>query len=107
VNCSYARDHTFGIRHRAVRRQRDVPAGALEAPPEISVEAPMLNDGMQRDRVQRLQQQSADAPNEHRGIGMYPPDDIPLAKPSLAFSPDLGVLCLEVPGKPLPHSFGN
>jgi hypothetical protein len=57
--------------------------------------------------MQRLQQQSADAPNEHRGIGMYPPDDIPLAKPSLAFSPDLGVLCLEVSGEPLPHSFGN
>ena len=63
----------------------------------------MLNDGMQRYWMERLQEQRTNPPDEHRRIAVHTPDRILLIKPALARAPDLGVLRLEVTGNAFPY----
>jgi hypothetical protein len=67
----------------------------------------MLNDCLQRHRMERLQEQCTYSPDKHRRIGMDAPDRILLTEPTLAVSPDLGMLRLEVTGNEVPHGFRN
>jgi hypothetical protein len=57
--------------------------------------------------MERLQEQRANRTDEHRRIGVYPPNRILLTKPALAVSRDLGVLRFEVSGHPISHCFGD
>jgi hypothetical protein len=54
-----------------------------------------------------LQQQRADPADEHRCIGVHPPNRILIAEPALAVAPDLGVLCLEVSGEAFSNRSGD
>ena len=103
MNCAYGRDRTLGIRHSAVRGQRDVSTSALEASPEIAAKACMINDRLQRQRMKGLQEQRTNRTDEHRRIGMDPPNRVLLIEPTLAVSPDFGMLCLEVTSKPVSY----
>ena len=107
VDRSDCSDRPLGIRHSPICGHREVPAGALEASPEIATEACMINNCLQRYRMERLQEQRTNCTDEHRGIGMYPPNRILLAEPTLAVSPDLGVLRLKVPGKQVSYGSRN
>ncbi len=53
---SYGGDRAFGVRHRAVGGERDVPAGAPESSPEVAAKAGMFNDSLQRYRMERLEE---------------------------------------------------
>src|SRR4030095_10814093 len=57
--------------------------------------------------MKRLQEQRSYGTDEHRRIGVYPPDRILFAEPTLAVPPDLGMLRLEVAGKALPDGPGE
>ena len=57
--------------------------------------------------MKRLQEQRSYGTDEHRRIGVYPPDRILFAEPTLAVAPDLGMLRLEVAGKALPDGPGD
>ena len=107
MDCSYGSDRALGVRHCAVRGQRDVPAGALEPSPEIGMESGMLSDCLHRYRMERLQEQRADGADEHRRIAVHPPDCVVVIEPTLARAPDLSMLRLEVPGNAFPHRFRN
>src|SRR5215218_7840197 len=48
---SYGSDGALGIRHGAVRGERDVSAGALKSSPEVPAEAGMLDDCLQCYRM--------------------------------------------------------
>ena len=63
----------------------------------------MINDRLQRQRMKCLQEQRTNRTDEHRRIGMDPPNRILLIEPTFAVSPDFGMLCLEVTSKQIPH----
>ena len=65
----------------------------------------MINDSVQRYGMKCLEEQRSYRTDEHRCVGVYAPDRILFTKPTLAVAPDLGVLCLEVAGKPVAHGF--
>ena len=98
MDCAYGSDSALGVGHHAVGRERQVLAGALEPSPEILAEPGMLSDRLHCHRMKRLQEQRTNPTNEHRRIGVDAPDRILFCEPTLAGSPDLGMLRLEVPG---------
>ena len=57
--------------------------------------------------MKRLQEQRSYGTDEHRRIGVYPPDRILFAEPTLAVPPDLGMLRLEVARKAFPDGLGD
>ena len=107
MNGSHNRDRALSIGHRAVGGQRHILAGALEASPEIAPEASMINNSLQRYWMKRLQEQRSYGTDEHRRIGVYPPDRILFTEPTLAVPPDLGMLRLEVARKAFPDGLGD
>ena len=52
-----------------------------------------------------LEEQRTYRTDEHRRIGMDPPDRVLLTEPTLAISPNFGMLGLEVTGNEVPYSF--
>src|SRR6185295_6838028 len=83
MNGSHNRDRALSIGHRAVGGQRHILASALEASPEIAPEASMINNSLQRYWMKRLQEQRSYGTDEHRRIGVYPPDRILFTEPTL------------------------
>src|SRR6476660_5306263 len=57
--------------------------------------------------MKHLQEQRSYGTDEHRRIGVYPPDRILFTEPALAVPPDLGMLRLEVAGKAFPDGLGD
>lgn len=54
-----------------------------------------------------LQEQRSYGTDEHRRVGVYPPDRILFTEPTLAVPPDLSMLRLEVARKALPDGPGD
>ena len=57
--------------------------------------------------MERLQEQRSYGTDEHRRVGVYPPDRVLFTEPTLAVPPDLGMLRLEVTGKAFPDGLGT
>ena len=90
-------DRAVGVLDRAERGLGEERAGALQASPGVALEAGVLVDGRHRQRVQRLQEQRADAADEHRRVTVHGADGVVRAEPARA----LGVQDALAPLRPL------
>ena len=106
-------DCALGVSGGAERGDRQERAGALESSPGIAAVIGMLGDSGHGQRVQRLQQQGAQPPDEHRGIGVHPTNGPVVGEPPRARSvvdpaPVLRALGTgnhgeQAPSEPFPH----
>ncbi len=61
-------------------------AGPLQPSPRVALEARMRRHAGHGQRVQRLEQQGADAAHEHRRVAVHPPDGAVLGEPAVTLS---------------------
>ena len=103
------RDAPLGVGDRSVRGGGQEPAGPVQPAPRVTAKPGVLAHPEHRHRMQRLQQQGADAADEHRGVGMDPPDGVGFGEPAGTWAePDLLVRIVELrSGDPVPHGIGQ
>ena len=66
------------------RGDREEGAGALQPAPRVAAVVGVLGDSRHGERVQRLEEQRPQAADEHRGVGVHPPDRAVLGEPARA-----------------------
>ena len=69
--------------------RRDVGARRRDPRPRVVLVAGVLGHAVHGKGVERLEEQRADAPGEHRRVGVHPPDRVTWGEPALALrAPD-------------------
>jgi len=74
MDAAHRVDRALGVVLVSERGDRDEAAGAGEPPPHVAAVAAVLGDRRHRGRVERLQQDRADAADEHRRVAVHPAD---------------------------------
>jgi RNA polymerase sigma-70 factor, ECF subfamily len=86
VDATHLVDRPLRVVSRAERGDGEEGAGALQPSPRVAAVVGVLGDAGHGERVQRLEKQRPQTPDEHRGIGVDAPDRTVLAEPARARS---------------------